>query len=190
MSVTIHPADAGRWGDLETLFESASATRNCWCMWWRIAGNGWRETTKASRRADLRALTGGAIAPGLLAYDGGTPVGWIQVTPRSAVPRFNAGRTGKPEAGADPDKVWVLTCFFTAESHRQQGLMEALARAACTFAAEHGATAVEAAPLTSGRALQWSDGYVGLPGPLQRAGFETVAARGKARALMRWEPPK
>ena len=160
-------------------------------MWWRIAGNAWRDTTKASRRADLKALAGAPVAPGLLAYDGDRPVGWVQVTPRSAVPRFNAGRTGKPETSdADLNKVWVLTCFFTAKSHRRQGLMEALARAACAYAAEHGATAVEAAPLTSGRELQWSDGYVGLPGPLERAGFVTVAARGKARALMRWEPQK
>lgn len=188
MSTEIHPLTPDRWDDLEALFTTASATRNCWCMWWRIAGNAWRDTTKASRKADFHEIAQADLPPGLLAYDGETPVGWVQVTPRSAVPRFNATRTGKPQAGGDPDRTWVVTCFFTATSHRNRGLMTELARAACTFAAENGAEAVEAAALAPQKPLQRSDGYFGLASALERAGFVPLEKRTDIRVFMRWTP--
>ena len=188
MSAVIHPLTPERWGDCEALFDRASATRNCWCMWWRIAGNAWRETTKASRKADFHGIAQSGLAPGLLAYDGDTPVGWVQVTPRSAVPRFNAARTAKPQPGTDPGRTWAVTCFFTAPSHRRRGLMTDLARAACAFAAANGADAVEAAALVPKGPLQRSDGYVGLAPALARAGFVPVETRTDIRVLMRWTP--
>lgn len=188
MSVAIHPLTPDRWDDFEALFNSASATRNCWCMWWRIAGNAWRETTKASRKAAFHDIAQADPPPGLLAYDGAAPVGWVQVTPRDAVPRFNATRTGKPQPGRDPDRTWVVTCFFIAPSHRQRGLMEKLARAACAFAAANGAETVEAAALAPKTPLQRSDGYVGLASALARAGFVAVEQRTDIRVFMRWSP--
>ena len=63
-------------------------------------------------------------------------------------------------AGADLEKVWAVTCFFVAKTHRRIGLMTELAQAACEFAAEAGAQAVEAAALKPKDKLQWSDGFV------------------------------
>ncbi|QBF31305.1 GNAT family N-acetyltransferase [Thalassococcus sp. S3] len=186
MSLAIHPVTPERWEDLETLFASASATRNCWCMWWRIAGNAWRDTTKTSRKADFQTLVETGPPPGLLAYDDDRAVGWVQVSPRSDIPRFNNGRTSKPEPGADLAKVWALSCFFTASGYRGQGLMERLARAACDWAASQGAETVEAAAYAPARPLQRSEGYVGLVVPLTRAGFKPVAQRSDVRVLMRW----
>ncbi len=157
-------------------------------MWWRIEGNAWRDTTKASRKAAFRDAATAGPPPGILAYDGDAPVGWVQATPRGAIPRFNAGRISKPDRGADLERVWALSCFFTAPSHRRQGLMTDLARAACAFAAARGATVVEAAPIRPKPELQWSDGYVGLVPALERAGFEAVEPRGKVRLFMRWRP--
>ena len=188
MSTDIRPLTPERWKDAEALFESAPATRNCWCMWWRIAGNAWRDTTKASRKADFHQIAQSDLPPGLLAYDDDTPVGWVQITPRSTVPRFNAARTGKPHPGTGPDRTWVVTCFFTATSHRKRGLMTDLAREACTFAAANGAEAVEAAALAPKEPLQWSDGNVGLASALERAGFVALEKRTDLRVFMRWTP--
>ncbi|MEM9425213.1 MAG: GNAT family N-acetyltransferase [Pseudomonadota bacterium] len=188
MSVTVYPATSDRWDDLEALFESASATRNCWCMWWRIAGNAWREIDKAGRKTAFRNLVDQHPAPGVLAYLDGRAVGWAQATPRRAVPRFNNGRTSKPEQGADLDKIWTLSCFFIRSEARKQGLMEELARGACAHAVAHGAVSVEASAFRPTRPLERSEGYVGLIGPLNRAGFIEIAERGTHRTLMRWTP--
>ncbi|MEM1067163.1 MAG: GNAT family N-acetyltransferase [Pseudomonadota bacterium] len=188
MSFAFHPLTAARWADVERLFEDTSATRNCWCMWWRIAGNAWRDTTRASRKKAFRKAVTAGPPPGILAYEGGAPVGWVQATPRTVIPRFNAGRTSKPEREADLQATWALSCFYTAKSHRRRGLMTDLARAACAFAAAEGAKVVDAAPIRSKPELQWSDGYVGLVPALERAGFEPVEPRGKVRVFMRWNP--
>lgn len=189
MNRSVHPVTPDRWRDLETLFQEASATRNCWCMWWRIAGNTWRDTTRASRKSDFARLVEMGPPPGLLAYDGKTPAGWVQITPRTDIPRFNAARTGKPANGADLATTWALSCFYIARAFRGQGLMAELARAACDWAQQHGASCVEAAALNHDKPLQWSDGYTGLINPLASAGFAQVEQRGTRRSLMRWTAP-
>jgi len=188
VSVHTEPVTPDRWGDLETLFEEASATRNCWCMWWRIAGTAWRDTDKGSRKQSFSALVATGPPPGLLAYDKAIPIGWVQITPRAVLPRFNAARTAKPDTDADLDAVWALSCFYIARSHRRTGVMARLAQDACLWAARQGAHSVEAAALRPGKPLQWSDGYTGLSSALTRAGFETAEPRGTRRVLMRWHP--
>ncbi|MEO0939596.1 MAG: GNAT family N-acetyltransferase [Pseudomonadota bacterium] len=182
----IHPLTPARWPDLEALFETASATRNCWCMWWRIAGNAWRDTNKASRKADMHRIAHSDRPAGLIAYDGDKPVGWVQITPRLDVPRFNNGRVAKPAKAADLAADWAMTCFFIAASHRGQGLMEKLSRAGCRFAVSHGASTVDASAHMPDGPLKFSDGYTGLVPALLKAGFrETDRKQGK-RVLMRW----
>lgn len=185
MTLTVRPLTPDRWTDFEALFGGASATRNCWCMWWRVPGNAWRDTTKASRKAAFKAAVDIA-PPGLLAYDDDRPVGWVHITPRADVPRFNNGRMSKPSDDVNFDRTWAITCFYTAPSHRKQGMMAAMARAACGYAQKNGARRVEAAPMRPKPTLQRSDGYFGIAPALRRAGFDTVETRGENRLLMRW----
>lgn len=185
----IRPLTPELTGDLAALFEQDGTTRGCWCMHWRLSARGWRESDPASRRAAFEAGLGQGPPPGLLAYRKGEPTGWVQVTPRSAVPRFNAARTARPEAGADLDQVWALSCFFIRKDARGGGLMTALARAACALAADHGAVAVEAAPIEPRRELMWGEGYTGIASALARAGFEEVERRTEIRPFMRWTSP-
>lgn len=188
MTLAFHPVTPARWEDLETLFEGTSATRNCWCMWWRIAGNAWRDTTKTTRKEAFKKIVMAGAPVGVLAYDGAAPVGWVQTTPRTATPRFNNGRTSKPFKDADLTSTWVLSCFYTVKSHRRQGLMTDLARTACDYAKANAAVAVEAAPIVPKPELQRSDGYVGVVPALERAGFAPVEQRSSQRILMRWTP--
>ncbi|MEL6645344.1 MAG: GNAT family N-acetyltransferase [Pseudomonadota bacterium] len=185
MRLTVHPLTPDRWTDLETLFGEASATRNCWCMWWRVAGNAWKDTTKASRKQAFRGAADDT-PPGLLGYDGDTPVAWVHVTPRADVPRFNNGRMSKPNDDYEFEHTWAISCFYTKRSHRKQGIMAAMARAACYHAQRNGAFWVEAAPIRPKPDLQRSDGYFGIVPALERAGFDTVEERGPNRILMRW----
>mgnify|MGYP001790849043 FL=1 len=67
-------------------------------MWWRMAGNNaWRDTDEAGRHHAFEEIARKLPRPpGLLAYDAVKPVGWVQVTPRDDIPRFNDGRVAKP----------------------------------------------------------------------------------------------
>lgn len=188
----IHPLAPARLADMQALFETDSIARNCWCMHWRMAAKDWKTVRPPERRAAfaerVRTGDGADLPPGLLAYRDGAPIGWVQICPRAEVPRFNSARTAKPDPGADLGRVWALSCFFIAAPARGQGLMEALARAACAHAAAHGATAVEAAAIRPRRDLTWGEGFVGIASALARAGFETVEERGEVRSFMRWRP--
>lgn len=177
-----------RWPDLERLFAGDGITRGCWCMWWRMAAPEWRAADADARRAGFLARVEAGPPPGLLAYRGGDPVGWVQVTPRADVPRFNRARTAKPVEGADLAAVWAVSCFFLRKDARRQGLMTALARAACRHAAGQGAAAVEAAAIELRRKPVWGEGYVGIVPALERAGFRAVERRSPTRVLMRWVP--
>jgi GNAT superfamily N-acetyltransferase len=184
-----HPLTPDRFDDLAALFENDGTTRGCWCMYWRIGSKGWKSGSAEARRAAFRERVETGPPPGLLAYRGVETVGWVQITPRADIPRFNNARTARPTPpDADLGRVWAISCFFMRKDVRGRGLMTALAREACSFAAAHGADAVEAAPIEPRRPLIWGEGYVGIASALERAGFGVVERRTDIRSLMRWTP--
>ncbi|MEO1090526.1 MAG: GNAT family N-acetyltransferase [Pseudomonadota bacterium] len=184
-----HPLTPDRFGALEALFATDGVTRDCWCMYWRVRAKDWKAGSGSARHRAFRDRIEVGPPPGVLAYRSGEAVGWVQVTPRSDVPRFNGARSAKPNAqDTDLDQTWAISCFFLRKDVRRQGLMTDLARAACAFAAERGAQAVEAAPIAPRRPLIWGEGYVGITSALQRAGFSTIEQRTELRTLMRWTP--
>ncbi|MBB4266122.1 GNAT family N-acetyltransferase [Roseospira visakhapatnamensis] len=188
-AITFHPLTPDRFADLESLFGTSATTRNCWCVYWRQTWKEWNAGCGDDRREALRARVGAGPPPGILAYRDGEAIGWVQVTPRADVPRFNRARSAKPSpAETDLDAVWAISCFFLRKDARGQGLMTALTREACAFAARQGAQAVEAAPVTPHRPLTWDDGYVGIASALERAGFTLVEKRSERRSLLRWVP--
>ena len=150
MSLSFAPLTPELWPVFEPFFAAQSETNNCWCMWWRRPATEIAARNRDALREGFRKRVEAGPPPGLVALDGDAPVGWVQITPRADLARFNRGPVVRPASGADLDAVWAVSCFFTAKSHRRQGLMTNLARAACAHAAQNGATAVEAAAL-SGR---------------------------------------
>lgn len=185
-----HALTAERLDDLEALFDSDAITRDCSCMWWRQSAREWKAGTAAKRRRGFRKVVAGGPPPGILAYRDGRAVGWVQVTPRVDIPRFNGPRaSGRPaDPATDLQTTWALSCFFLHHSARGAGLMVPLAEAACRYAAAHGARAVEAAALAPQGPLMWGDGFTGIVSALERAGFVAEEQRTKLRWLMRWTP--
>ena len=188
MTLRFTPLTPDLWPVFEPFFAAQSETNNCWCMWWRVPSQEIVARNRDALRAAFRQRVEDGPAPGLMALDGETPVGWVQVTPRADVPRFNRGRMSKPEGPVDPERVWALSCFFVSRSARRSGLMTRLATAACSHAAGQGAEAVDAAALKPRPDLQRCDGFVGLVPALERAGFRSVEERSAVRVLMRWTP--
>lgn len=182
-ALAFHPATPERWADLEAVFGPRGACAGCWCMWWRLPRAQWERGRGEGNRAALRAIVDSGVAPGILAYVDGQPVGWCAVQPREAYPALGRSRILKP---VDDAPVWSVTCFYVARPHRRRGLMRALLEAAVAHAAARGARIVEGYPVEPKRErMPDLYAYTGTAGVFRAAGFTEVARRSETRPIMR-----
>ena len=181
--VVVRPATLARWGDLVRLFGPRGACAGCWCQWARKSHADFRRDAGAVNRRSLRKLVASGEPPGLLAYLGGTVVGWCAVAPREAYVRLAGSRVLAP---VDARPVWSAPCFFVAKEARGRGVTVALLRAAADYAASHGADTIEGYPLdTRGVRTPAAFAWWGLAPAFSRAGFREVARRSPTRPIMR-----
>jgi GNAT superfamily N-acetyltransferase len=190
--VTFHPLTPDRWDDLVDLFgPERGACAGCWCMWPRIRQVEFRSLTKLERRNCFRQLVHNGPPPGLLAYAGSLPIGWVAISPRRAVRRFNIAKNSAPLTDDESalDTAWAITCFFVRNSHRGQSLTTRLADAAVTYAQNHKALSVEVCAIEPDKRLTWGEAFVGVASALRSLGFVEVARRSPKRPLLRLELP-
>lgn len=172
-----------RWGDLERLFGEGGASGGCWCMYWRLAPRDWTAGKGEGNRLALEALVRTGPPPGLLAYEGTTPVGWCAVAPRSAFPRLASSKNLAP---VDDLPVWSIVCFFIARSHRRQGVSAQLIESAVEMARKYGAVAIEAYPVVlQEAAMPDAFAWTGIVSSFRRLGFVEVARRSVNRPIVR-----
>ena len=111
MKVTVLPATPERWPDVEAIFgaKGCSVARGCWCMHYRHSGSAPSLSSVAKRskvyRAGLKALVHAGRSPGLVAYRGERPVGWVSLAPREEFARLERSPVMKP---VDDKPVWGL----------------------------------------------------------------------------------
>jgi GNAT superfamily N-acetyltransferase len=180
--LAFRPLTPDRWPDLVTLFGTRGACAGCWCTWWRLSTAEFRAGQgDGNRRRQERYVKAGHV-PGLLAYAGDGPVGWIAIEPRSAYGRLARSRTLAP---VDDRPVWSITCFFVARSERGKGLTRALIDAAVRHARARGARIVEAYPVDPSREVADASMYHGAASTFRAAGFEEVARRSGTRPVVR-----
>lgn len=182
-TIKIVPATPARWADLEALFGAKGACAGCWCMWWRMKRSEFNAKRGAgTKRAMKKLVTEGAV-PGLIAYEGRTPVGWCAVAPR---PEYVALEKSRVLAPVDEQPVWSVVCFFVARSHRRRGLTVRLLEAAVAYAAKKGARIVEGYPVEP-RGGKTADAFAftGLASAYRKAGFDEVLRRSPTRPIMR-----
>ena len=188
----MRPATADRWDDLVTVFGRRGEDPSwCWCQIFlraQGAASSHSEAPPNNRDALHREITHATVAPGLIAYIDGGPVGWTRVGPRRAFPAVRGNRALAKVLAEDDENAWWVTCFAVHSRFRRAGIGSALLRAAVTFAREHGATAVEGHPVdvdalktarVSGSAI-----YTGTVAMFTAAGFDEVA-RTPSRPVMR-----
>lgn len=187
--LVVVPLTPDRWDDLVDLFgPERGAASGCWCMWHRVAGRaGWTALGAEGRRDAFRARVTEGPPPGLLAYRGAVAVGWVAVTPRAELPRFERQKvSARPEDATPPAApLYALHCFYIRAGHRRQGLMRRLAEAAIAHARAAGAAALDVCPIEPDRPLQWGEGFVGLAPLFRDLGFVEIARRSPRRPLMR-----
>ena len=148
----------------------------CWCMHPRLTAAQMRGlpgsgTSSQRRREAITELARRPIAPGLLAFEGEDPVGWIAVAPRRELGRVAASRATPP---VDDQEVWVIPCITVRKPARGRGIAVALIRAAVAYAAEHGAAIVEAYPRAGEERTGDDNVFFGTEPLFRRAGFQIV----------------
>jgi hypothetical protein len=55
LDLTFYPLTADRWGDFEALVGPSGACAGCWCMWWRLTSQEFREGAGLINRGRFQA---------------------------------------------------------------------------------------------------------------------------------------
>jgi GNAT superfamily N-acetyltransferase len=161
-------------------------------MYPRLAGEAMHLGSKG-RRAAMTALARRRRAPGLLAFEGEEPVGWIAIAPRTELTRVELSRA---TPRVDDMDVWVIPCITVRPGARGRGIALALIRTAVAYAAKWGAPAVEAYPRAGSTRTADDNAFFGTEPLFRRAGFrvirkplENVPRNWLPRVTMRITPP-
>jgi hypothetical protein len=180
-----HPLTPDRWHDFERLFGPHGAYAGCWCMWWRLTRARFEQQKGEANRLAMKAIVDSGRVPGIIGYADGLPVAWCSVAPRSDFGSLNRSRVLK---AIDDHPVWSIVCFFVARSHRHRGSLEEVVRAAVGYAADRGATIVEAYPtVTTSTSAPPASSYMGFVHVFAAVGFVEVARPSPAKRIMRVE---
>ncbi|HCY76879.1 MAG TPA: GNAT family N-acetyltransferase [Ignavibacteriales bacterium] len=184
INLTFRPLTLSIWKDFEKLFGEKGACAGCWCMYWFMSKKEYDEKRKDGRtKKEMKMMVKNNIEPGILAYSGNVPVGWIAIQPREKYFRLSKSKILQP---IDDKSVWSIVCFFIHKDYRKMGVSVALVKNACDFAASKGGTIVEAYPTetkTKNSAPVFI--YTGTASAFRKAGFKEVARRSDTRPIMR-----
>ena len=151
-------------------------------MAWRRRAKDFRANSGSGNKRAVKKVVEKGMPPGILAYAGREPVGWVSVAPRKEFIRLEGSRVLAP---LDDEPVWSATCFFVRKDFRNQGLTSQLIDAAAEFARKKGATVLEGYPydVTEKQAPPFV--WTGLLGSFAKAGFKEAARRSRTRPIMR-----
>jgi GNAT superfamily N-acetyltransferase len=149
-------------------------------MYWRHRSLPHGEQKKRA----LERLVRKGHEPGLLAYDGAEPVGWVSLGPREDFPYILASPQYRPREDGGGPAVWSLVCFAVDRPRRGEGIADALLAAAVEHAFARDASSLEAYPHASD-----PRDYMGHVALFERAGFLPVRETSK-RVVMRLDRPR
>jgi len=152
-------------------------------MWWKQTGSEFKASKGESNRRLIQMYVKTNKIPGILLYDGKTPIGWCAVEPRSHYSRLDRSRILKP---VDEHPVWSITCFFIEKTRRKQGVMSRLIDAAIEYVRSQDGDIVEAYPIDPLKRTADAFIYTGIASTFRQAGFEEVARRSDTRPIMRY----
>lgn len=175
----ILPLTSDRLPDLAALFGQGGDPKWCWCASFRLRSAEFRESNPDLNRRvleDAMTMTANAgRAPGLIAYRGADPIGWVSLGPRDDFERLRHSRLLAP---VDEEQVWSIVCFVVSRRARGAGVASALLEAAVDYARSHGAKTLEGYPVeTEGNRIPSANVYMGTSTMFERAGFAVVERR-------------
>jgi GNAT superfamily N-acetyltransferase len=183
LDLAFSPVTPEKWADMESLFNSDPICQGCYCMWFRVKRKDFSQMVGRTTREAMKSIVDSGEVPGLLAYSGTEPVGWVSVGPRQSFGVLGRSRLLKP---VDDQPVWSVVCFFVTPPFRRQGVTVALLKESVTYAGSQGARIVEGYPVESKNTTlpdPWA--YYGLVTAFEKAGFTEAARRSEKRPIMR-----
>lgn len=186
MVIEVRPAAA--FEDVRALVGPKRPDANvCWCLSYRIPSKQ-NLALRGTERGDLvKQLLAQDPPPGVLAYDGGEPVGWAAVHPRADT--SFAGNRKIPHV--DDLDVWSVWCIRVRPGHRGKGISHQLLKGAVDMARSYGAPAIEGYPVDNqGQKVDLTMAYAGTRKLFEDAGFAKATdtesiLNGFPRVLMR-----
>ena len=182
------PLTPEHWPALEDLFGPQGPCYGCWCNHFRMAPKLRKPLLGEGARQLFEQRVKEGPPPGVLAFLGDVPVGWLQIGPRAHVPEWNNPRrasTPLPDAPAQDERNWAASCFFVGKGFRGQGVTGVLLDGGIDFARRSGARLLEAAPMANDTKRSGEGRDVGPESVFRRAGFAEVARHKEGRPLMR-----
>jgi ribosomal protein S18 acetylase RimI-like enzyme len=189
MTITIVPATAERFDDVEHAFSGGGDGLSCQCQWWTLTNAQFQASDQQDRERMLRTQIAEQPSPALIAYVDGEAAGWVRVGPRTAQPRLSRTRdfAATSEPWDDPS-VWAVTCFVVRKEHRGRGLNQRLLDAAIEHARESGARVLEAYPNDASVTRRSANElYRGILSVFENAGFREVARPKPERVIVQLE---
>ena len=187
-TLTIRTLTAAHVDDLKTVTRGTWGA-SCWDLYPRYTARQQRErglkgAGEKARRAEVVRLTKRRRAPGLVAYRGREPIGWIAIGPRFDFGRIEASAATPP---VDDVAAWAIPCITVRHGHRGAGVAVAMIRAAVMYAGRFGAPAVEAYPRADSERVHDDFAFYGAAAMFRKAGFRQV--RGLLSRLPKsWTP--
>jgi GNAT superfamily N-acetyltransferase len=185
--LAVRPATLADWPAVEQIL-GRDGERGCWCQYWRLSSSDYSRRPPAEGAGLMRRQLAADPAPGIVAYRGDEPAGWLGLWPRERFARLVRSQT---IPRLDDVPVWSVVCFLVRVGHRRQGVARALLDGAIDYARGRGAPALEAYPVDPGeRRADPTLAYVGFVGMFEAAGFRVVSetdarANSLPRVLMR-----
>jgi len=188
MRITTEPATADLFPDVATMLGPKNPDSSvCWCLSHRLDARTNRALVGPARGEYMRELCRRPVAPGVLAFEGDTVVGWAATAPRSQLPFARSRKIPH----LDDLPVWSVWCIRVRPGFRGRGIARTLLDGAVAYARSQGAPAIEGYPVDNrGERVDLTMAYVGTRGLFERAGFTKAAdtdsvSGGFPRVLMR-----
>jgi GNAT superfamily N-acetyltransferase len=180
------PLTRERWADFEELFGSRGACGGCWCMTWRLPRKEFNALKGEGNRQAMKALVESGVAPGLLGYLDGRPVGWCSLGPREQFPALARSRVLQP---VDDRPCWSVSCLFVRRSCRNRGVATLLLGAAVEYVRDKGVFFLEGYPVEPwvGKPIPAAFAWTGVPKVFAANGFREVLRRSSTRPIMRFD---
>jgi GNAT superfamily N-acetyltransferase len=182
-TLTVRPLTKDRWKDFTVLFGKNGACGGCWCRYWKLTRKEFESRKGDKNRRAMKRFVDAGNVPGLLAYEGNRPVGWVAVEPRENFSALERSRILKP---VDEKPVWSAACFFVVKDCRRNGVTVELLNAAKAWVKNQGGTILEGYPQEPKKDnVPAPFAWTGFASAFQQTGFTEVARRSETRPIMR-----